>query len=112
MDADGGSLERLTHHSAPDVLGSWTPDGHLLFETRRTYVQVEREREIYRVSSSGGTPDRFLDGFGFTPRMSPDGRFVAFVFRTNGEFRKNYRGPANRDIWLYDLRERKGNTRG
>jgi tricorn protease len=106
MGVEGGSLKRLTYHSAPDVLGSWTPDGHLLFETRRTYVQVEREREIYRVSTSGGTPDRFLDGFGYTPRMSPDGRFVAFVFRTNGEFRKNYRGPANRDVWLYDMRER------
>lgn len=104
MDADGGAVERLTYHSANDVLGDWTPDGRLLFQTRRTYAQVEREWEIYAVSSGGGTPDRLLDALGFAPRMSPDGRFIAFVFRTNGEFRKNYRGLAAREIWLYDTR--------
>jgi tricorn protease len=102
MDGDGGSPTRLTYHSANDVLGDWTPDGRLLFQTRRTYAQVEREWEIYQVSVTGGTPERLLDGLGYTPRMSPDGRFIAFVFRTNGEFRRNYRGPANKDIWIYD----------
>jgi len=105
MDAGGGDVRRLTYHSASDVLGGWTPDGRILFETRRTYAQVEREREIYHVSVEGGTPDRLLDALGYTPRMSPDGRFIVFTFRTNGEFRKNYRGPANKDVWLFDVRE-------
>jgi tricorn protease len=102
MDATGSGVTRLTFHSAADVLGGWTPDDRLLFQTRRTYAQVEREPEIYEVSVAGGTPNRLLNGLGFTPRMSPDGRFIAFVFRTNGEFRKGYVGPANKDIWVYD----------
>lgn len=105
MELDNGAPRRLTYHSATDVLSDWTPDNRLLFETRRTYAQVEREREIYQVSADGGTPDRLLDAVGYTPVMSPDGRFIAFAFRTNGEWRKGYRGPANRDIWLYDTRD-------
>ncbi|MGD8868228.1 MAG: PDZ domain-containing protein, partial [Gemmatimonadales bacterium] len=105
MELDNGAPRRLTYHSATDVLSDWTPDDRLLFETRRTYAQVEREREIYQVSADGGTPDRLLDALGYTPVMSPDGRFIAFAFRTNGEWRKGYRGPANKDIWLHDTRD-------
>ncbi len=105
MELDDGNPRRLTYHSATDVLSDWTPDDRLLFETERTYAQVERENEIYHVAVSGGTPDRLLDAFGYTPVMSPDGRFIAFTFRTNGEWRKGYHGPANKDVWLYDTRD-------
>lgn len=106
MGADGSSPRRLTYHSTDDDLGGWTPDGRLLFQTRRTYVQVEREREFYEVSTRGGTPNRVLDAVGSEPRMSPDGRFIAFVFGTDPEFRKGYHGSANRNIWLYDTEAR------
>ncbi len=102
MDADGSAPTRLTFHSSGDVLGGWTADGRLLFETDRTWVQVERESEIYRVSADGGTPDRLLDAVGYTPRLSPDGRFLAFTFGSNGADRIRYRGPADKDVWLYD----------
>ncbi|MCK5714224.1 MAG: PD40 domain-containing protein, partial [Hyphomicrobiaceae bacterium] len=104
MSADGGAPARLTYHSTADRLSDWTPDDELLFETRRTYRQVEREWEIYRVSVSGGTPDRVLDAVGYTPRMSPDGRFIAFAFGSNSPFRRSYDGPANKDVWLFDTR--------
>jgi len=102
VDADGGGLRRLTWHSADDVPGGWTPDGRIAFQTRRTYLQVEWEREIYTVSASGGTPDRWLDATGFEPRPSPDGRFLAFVFGSNPRERKGYHGSANRNLWVYD----------
>ncbi len=104
MSADGGAPARLTYHSTADRLSDWTPDDELLFETRRTYRQVEREWEIYQVSVSGGTPDRVLDAVGYTPRMSPDGRFIAFAFGSNSPFRRSYDGPANKDVWLFDTR--------
>lgn len=105
MDADGRGVRRLTHHSADDDIGGWTPDGHLLFTTVRTYVQVEREDEIYRISAEGGTPDRLLDAVGYAPVTSPDGRFIAFTFGSNGRDRMGYRGPADKDVWLHDTRD-------
>jgi len=105
MGADGRGVRRLTHHSADDELGGWTPEGDLLFETRRTWTQVERESEIWRMPGGGGTPDRLLDAVGFAPRTSPDGRFIVFEYGTNGRDRKGYRGPANRDLWLHDTRD-------
>ena len=102
MRADGTGQRRLTFHSAADGLGGWTPDGRLLFQTGRTYRQVEWEGEIYTVPVAGGTPDRLLDALGSDPSMSPDGRFVAFTYGSNGPERRRYRGPAAREIWLHD----------
>ncbi len=103
MDAGGSSPARLTHHSTDDALGGWTPDSTLLFTTRRTYAQAEWSNEIYQVADSGGTPDRLLDAVGSSPRMSPDGRFVAFERGVNRTSKKGYEGPANRDVWVYDM---------
>ena len=105
MDADGGMVRRLTHHSADDELGGWTADGGLLFNTIRTWVQVEWEPEIHRIDAAGGTPDRLLDAVGFSPTTSPDGRFVAFVLGANRRTKVGYRGPANRDLWVHDTRD-------
>jgi len=102
MNTGGSTPTRLTHHSTDDALGGWTPDGHLLFSTRRTYAQAEWSNEIYQVAAAGGTPDRRLDAVGASPRMSPDGRFVAFEKGVNGTTKKGYEGPANRDLWVYD----------
>jgi len=102
MDAGGSAPVRLTFHSAGDRPSDWTEAGGILFETRRTFRQVERESEIYEVHSTGGTPERVLDAVGYTPRMSPDGRFIAFSFGSNNPFRRGYHGPANKDVWLYD----------
>ena len=102
MDAGGSTPTRLTYHSTPDALGGWTPDGDLLFSTRRTYAQAEWMDEVYQVDADGGTPDRLLDAVGASPRMSPDGRFVAFEQGYNRTSKKGYEGPADRDVWVYD----------
>lgn len=67
MDAEGRGVRRLTHHSADDRLGGWAPGGELLFDTGRTFVQVEWEAEMHAVPATGGTPDRLLDAVGFAP---------------------------------------------
>ncbi len=102
MDVAGSVPKRLTHHSTEDAIGGWTPDGELLFTTDRTYAQAEWSDEIYQVSAEGGTPDRRLDAVGDSPRMSPDGRFIAFERGYNTTSKKGYDGPADRDVWLYD----------
>ncbi|MFP4604596.1 MAG: S41 family peptidase [Bacteroidales bacterium] len=102
MDASGGQPQRLTYHSTSDLATDWKSDNELLFTTERAFVQVEREKEIYQVSMKGETPQRVMDAVGYSPVLSPDKRFIAFVRGSCKTERENYTGPANRDIWIYD----------
>jgi tricorn protease len=103
MPSQGGVPTRHTHHSSNDLLSSYSPDGSILFLTKRVYAQVEREYEIYKADSAGGTPTRFMDALGFDPVVSPDGSKIAFVRGSCRIEREAYRGPANRDVWIYDV---------
>lgn len=104
MPATGGTPKRITYHSTSDIITDYTPEGNILFSTRRNFVQVEREYETHIVSDDGGTPKRFLDATGFDTALSPDGKFVVFVKGSCRLEREAYRGPANRDIWLYNIK--------
>ena len=106
-DASGGIPLRLTYHSAGDEIAGWSNSGKIYFTTRRNYNSVEWSPEIYTVSPNGGTPERTLDAFGYDPAESPDGRFVAFTKGDCRITREEYRGSANRDIWLYDTKDKK-----
>ncbi|MDP3583282.1 MAG: S41 family peptidase [Ignavibacteria bacterium] len=108
IQTDGGTPKRLTYHSAVDNISNWSNDGNILFSTNREFNQIERPMEIYSISSKGGTEWRVLDAVGFEPIASPDGRFIAFVRGDiNPVFREAYRGPSNRDIWLFDTKTKK-----
>lgn len=102
VDAQGGTPQRLTYHSTADEVSGWTADGKVIFGTDRTFVHVEREQEIHSISADGGTSDRILDAVGNTAVSSPDGRFIAFTRGSCRIAREAYRGPANKDVWLYD----------
>jgi len=103
MPAEGGPPKRLTHHSARDEAARWMGNETVVFATRRLFAQVEREDEIHQVGLDGGTPRRLLDDVGLMPAPSPDGLYLALVRGTCRITREGYRGPANRDIWLYDI---------
>jgi len=103
VSAQGGLPERITYHSASDFLTDYTKDGALIFITRRDFAQVEREYEIHSVSEKGGTPSRFMASLGFDAKLSPNGKFVVFVKGNCRTSRETYRGPANRNIWLYNI---------
>jgi len=107
MSSEGGMPKRLTYNSATDNISSWTSEGNILFSTSREFNQIERPSEVYAISSKGGTEWRALDAVGFDPAASPDGRFLAFVRGDiNPIYRESYRGPSNRDIWLYDIKNK------
>jgi tricorn protease len=103
MNKNGSQVKQLTHHSTDDQLTAWTPENSVMFTTNRVFNQVEWEPEIHTVNAEGGTPDRFFDSFGMMATMSPDGRYLVYVRGSNGEFRKGYRGPANKDLWVYGI---------
>ncbi|AVJ54862.1 peptidase S41 [Idiomarina sp. OT37-5b] len=103
MPSQGGRPDRLTYHSAPDRILGFNNDNQVLFNTRRLYAEVEREWEVYSVAPTGeATESRFMDALGFDAVVSPDGKKIAFVRGTCRVAREDYRGPANRNIWIYD----------
>ena len=102
IHATGSRPTRLTHHSSADTAPVFDNRGNVLFTTRRNFIQVEREQEIHQVGQNGGTSFRLLNSTGFTPKPSPNGRFIAFVRGSCRIAREAYTGPANRNIWLYD----------
>ena len=105
IPAEGGVPSRLTYHSSGDMAYSWEND-RILFTTSRAFRQVERDPEVYQVSPKGGTPERLLDAVGNMPASSPDGRYIAFTRGSCRVAREQYIGPADKEIWLYDTRNK------
>ena len=107
MPTEGGLPNRLTYHSGADNIASWTIKDKILFSTNREFRQLERPSEVYSISPNGGTESRFLDALGHDPVLSPDGRFLAFVRGDlNPVARQEYTGSSNRDLWLYDIKNK------
>ena len=106
MAESGGKPTRLTYHSANDTVLGFQND-HVLFNSRRLYAQVEREPEVLTVSANASaTESRFMDALGFDATVSPDGSMIAFVRGTARTSREDYRGPANRNIWIYSVKDK------
>jgi len=101
IDASGSKPKRLTYHSGSDANPKWKKDGTIIFNTRRAFLQVERESEIYSVQMDGKTPQRVVDAVGLSPSPSADGKYIAFVRGNCRIAREAYVGPANRNIWTY-----------
>jgi tricorn protease len=103
MPSEGGLPKRLTFHSGGDNISSWTQADKILFSTNREFKQIERPNEVYSINPKGGTESRALYAIGFDPILSPDGRFLAFVRGDiNSVARQAYKGSSDRDLWLYD----------
>ena len=103
IPVEGGSPKRLTFHSSSDVLTDYVNDGEILFNTNRNFKQIEWEPEIQTINEKGGTPQIKLNAFGYDATLSPNKKFVAFVKGPCRIQREAYYGPANKDIWLYDI---------
>ncbi len=91
LDLGTQVLRRLTDHPAIDSEPAWSPDGETI------YFMSDRSGspQIYRIPSNADTraaPQRvtFYGNYNARPRVSPDGRFLAVVHRsddTQGNFR-------------------------
>ena len=98
----GSDVRRITYHSAGDGSGSWLDNSTIVFSTSRNFRQVEREGEFHSISANGGTPERILNELGSDMNVQPGKKMYAFVRGGCRIEREAYRGPANRDIWIYN----------
>lgn len=103
VSSNGGTPTRVTFNSTADRLTDWTASGKLLFETNRAFRSVEWDKEIYSVGSEGGTPKRMLTSLGQMAVESPDGKHIAFVIGSCRREREAYSGPADLEVWLYNI---------
>jgi tricorn protease len=104
MDATGGVPQRLTYHPSPDLMLDWYPDGQsLLFRSRREYPF--RAEELYRISLTGGMPERLPIDRGGLASLSADGERLAYnrISRETATW-KRYQGGMAQDVWLADFR--------
>jgi tricorn protease len=100
----GGVPLRITHHPMADRLVDWYPDGGSLLIATSMASGRQRYSQFYRVSVSGGLPEKLPVPYGEFGAISPDGRYLAYMPMSQ-DFRtwKRYRGGWNPDIWLFDL---------
>lgn len=102
IPAQGGPVKRITYHSAGDLITDWSASNKLLFTTARDFKQIEWDNELYTASPAGGTPYRDLNALGHMATESPNGNLVAFAMGEERHSREDYKGAADKDIWIYN----------
>ncbi|MCV6629728.1 MAG: MdsD protein, partial [Flavobacteriaceae bacterium] len=102
INSNGGSLNQLTYYPSSDIAYSWNKDNQIIFQTNRITSGPEWDAQTYSISSKGGTPTKIMEAYGTAATISPNGRWIAFVRGACRISREDYKGPANKDIWIYN----------
>ena len=106
-NVSGGIPTQLTYFPTTDTPSQWNSNGTILFTTNRVYKGPEWDPEIYSINEKGETPKRFMTALGSQAVISPNGDLVAFVKGACRISREDYSGPAQRDVWIYNLKTKK-----
>ncbi len=104
IPSEGGHAKQLTYRSSDDEVTGWKGDGSaVIFHSRRDLHFYYGNSGIFSVSVTGGMPLLLMGQMAMNGSLSKDGKFLAFNINRIPEFRQRYRGPANNDIWVYNL---------
>jgi tricorn protease len=103
MPIAGGAPRRLTWHPLADRVVTWTPDGKIVFRSKRSSVVQSYDR-LFTIAADGGVPEELpLPAAGMSS-FSPDGTKIAFnPIATESQYWKRYRGGTQSHIGIYDL---------
>jgi tricorn protease len=103
LDFDSSLVKQLTFFTSSDRVSGWAPGGKsVLFSSRRNFY-YHRLPLTYQVDKTGATPVSVIPEYAFSGKISPDGKYFAFV---KGRFdwqRKGYRGSSDTDLFLYNF---------
>jgi len=103
VSPDGGEPRQLTFHTTGDTVLGWTPDGAgVLFATSRGADPWGSPMHV--VSLEGGLPEPLAMDRGASGMIRQDGGMVAFNRMGVRYWRKGYKGNANADVWVQDLK--------
>lgn len=106
MPVGGGLPERLSHHPAGETLADWSPDGSSLVFLSNGLGGLARQSQLWRVSASGGLPEKLPVPYAGFGSISPDGTWLAYTpHSTDTRTWKRYRGGMATDIWLFNLKD-------
>jgi tricorn protease len=101
MPSSGGEPRRLTSHPADDDVIDWFPDGRsILFSSSRAV-----DREVWRVPLEGGPQTAFAVDRIRHGSFSSDGQRLVFTRSDADRMHwRGYKGGAQPDVWLADLK--------
>lgn len=112
MPSAGGKATMLTTHSGTETPYSFSPDGrYIIFkaqiqdDAKSTLFPSRSRTELYRVSVTGGRPERVLGIPSEYAQMSSDGKRLIFqdYKGAENEWRKHHTSSIARDIVEYDF---------
>lgn len=103
MTSAGSGLTRLTFSDQGEAPSDFSPDDQFVYYHTRKSGDVDWEPRIFRVPAAGGEAVRTSDAGGSAPRISPDGRHMAFNRGNSTWWRTGYRGSAAFQVWVRDL---------
>ena len=104
MQPDGSGITQITDTDAGVFLNGVGNDAQGNAQIALTgYLEgdVYRDARSYEVGIEGGQPKRIHGAFGRSAVRSPDGSRVAFVRGASSWDRRHYRGPDDRNVWIY-----------
>lgn len=105
INLDGTNLEQVTFTDRPMALTQWAKnekgEERLLVSSMLEPMPFSMPKG-YEMSPEGGDVTEIYGAGGSIPVMSPDGSKVLFVRGATQWSRRGYRGPDNRDVWMYD----------
>ncbi len=102
VNADGSGVTRVATSSGIDTEPRWAPDGGFIYFTS----DRGGSPQIYRIASSGtgggNAAERvtFEGSYNVTPRLSPDGKSMAFIARNGGRFQLALMDLASRQTQI------------
>ncbi len=106
MNATGGVPTQLTHLSSHDQPMFWLPDNKSIVFHSSRYAGVTHDTLLYKTSVGGGMPLPYLNVHTADATLSPDGRHIVLVRGSRRWWRKRWKMPFHRSIWLYDVQNK------
>ncbi|MGQ9495980.1 MAG: hypothetical protein ACUVRY_06985 [Thermoanaerobaculaceae bacterium] len=96
-----GKLRRLSFHESGDWVQGFLQ--HQVVVASRRHEAGNRKNAIYFLSETTGTERLLTRLLALEAVPSPDGKFLALVRGGSPDWRRHYRGSANRDFWFLVL---------